>query len=112
MKKSICIMAVLAILANLHAQTRRIAHRSHGGARNERYDGKDGNFGLPYDSPRLVKIHLESGKDTIVTENDSLFLRQYPSDSMRTLQVNPEPKKEIHRINQVGNVAVRMVSEG
>lgn len=42
---------------------------------------------------------------------DSLT-RPYPADSMRTLYINPVPKKEIRAINDAGNVGGRMVSDG
>jgi hypothetical protein len=109
MKKMVWVIAAMAVLASVDAQTRRIAHRSHGGANHERYDGKDGNFGLPPNYPRMVKVHLESGKDTIVPHTDSLA-RPYYLDSLRTLYRMPEPKKEIHNIHEAGNAAGKVLS--
>jgi hypothetical protein len=78
MKKIVLLLAIIAVTTSVHAQTRRIAHRSHGGTKHEKYDGRDGNYG----NPPMIKVHLESGKDTLVDWGDSLAQPPVP-DTIR-----------------------------
>lgn len=46
-KKLIFVLAFIVIAGTANAQTRRIAHRSHGGSMHDRYENVDGNYGIP-----------------------------------------------------------------
>lgn len=71
-------------------------------------DGTNGNYGIPYNEKRYVIIHLESGRDTAVFEDDSLA-RPYYADSVRRKYKMPDQKKKIHGIGQMGKVSGRLV---
>jgi hypothetical protein len=91
------------------AQTRRIAHRAHHGAKTERYDDNDGSYGKVM--PRKVKVHLESGRDTMVYEWDSIANPNYRYWELDTVpqQNNRKPGTNTkENIRQMGKVAGRM----
>jgi hypothetical protein len=73
--KTLITILCLTFCVAVHSQTRRIAHRFHSGADHARYDGRDGNYGEPYD-PKIL-IHLESGRDTLVDYWDTLANPNY-----------------------------------
>lgn len=108
MKTTVCIVALLFSVA-LCAQTRRIAHRAHHGTKTERYDDNDGSYGKVM--PRKVKVHLESGRDTMVYEWDSIANPNYRYWELDTTpraqfrQHDPKPKEDIR---EMGKVAGRM----
>lgn len=92
-----------------YAQTRRIAHRAHHGAKTERYDDNDGSYGKVM--PRKVKVHLESGRDTMVYEWDSIAnpnYRYWELDSTPRAQFRPYDSKPKEDIREMGKVAGRM----
>lgn len=104
MKHIFGIIVLCWLSTAVSAQTRRIAHRSHGGSENERYDNRDGNYGDI--RPRLVRVHLESGRDTMVEYWDSLarpyYLDTIPHNQSRgTLPIND--------IYHIGHIAGRLV---
>lgn len=100
-----CILLILCLASvTANAQTRRIAHRSHGGSNSERYDNVDGNYGDI--RPRLIKVHLESGRDTFVNYWDSLARPYYLDTIPRGMN---HGTLLIQNIHQVGHVAGRMV---
>lgn len=88
------------------AQTRRIAHRSHSGAKHERYDGTEGSYGKV--APRKVKVHLETGRDTMVYSWDSLA-RPYFLDTIRQKSYEEVGHKKIETAKEIGHVAGKLV---
>jgi hypothetical protein len=102
---------LLAFICTLSfAQTRRIAHRAHSGAKQERYDGRDGNYGDPY-IPQMVQVHLESGRDTLVEFWDSLanpeYLRQV--DTTPRAIIYPRDKRPKQDIREMGAITHRLI---
>ena len=107
------LVILLAISFAANAQTKRIAHRSHGGTNTERYDGIDGNYGLPSHPPPppMVKVHMESGRDTFVSLYDSLARPIY-MDSLQQRQnrkLKMQQLKPMKKISQVGNVTGKLL---
>lgn len=99
MFRIVLMIFLLCTSVAVSAQTRRIAHRAHSGANTERYDGRDGNYGDPY-IPTHVKVHLESGRDTMVWEYDSIA-RPYFYDTLPHASIRPvdrNPKADIREI--------------
>jgi hypothetical protein len=89
-----------------YAQTKRIAHRSHSGARNEKCDAVDGSYGKVM--PRKIKVHLESGRDTMVNPWDSLA-RPYYLDTLRQPSFQEFGQKPIETVKEIGHIAGRLV---
>lgn len=111
MKSFLILFGLCALTIQLSAQTRRIAHRSHGGTMFARYDNVDGNYGIPYHIPPprpMVKIHLESGKDTIVSMDDSLARANYNTDTAKKVYKPVDQKKKIRKVNEMGNVGGKL----
>lgn len=69
------IAALVCLVVNAEAQTRRIAHRFHSGSDHARYESGDGSYGGPYIpmkyTIKLDTIHDESGKDSVIRVMDS-----------------------------------------
>jgi hypothetical protein len=109
MKVSVTIL-FLALCMGLGAQTRRIAYRFHSGADHARYDGRDGNYGDPFD-PR-IRIHLESGRDTIVDYWDTLANPKYLHyiDSFPRAMIYPRMGRQ-EDIRDMGSVTHRLTTK-
>ncbi|HTF05065.1 MAG TPA: hypothetical protein VK826_13650 [Bacteroidia bacterium] len=105
MKTIFGFILVFAFAVGAHAQTKRIAHRSHSGAKHEKYDDGDGEYGRI--APSKIKIHLESGKDTVVYPWDSLA-RPYYLDTLRPHRIEKQVK-EMEDIDQFGQVTGKMI---
>ncbi len=94
------------------AQTRRIAHRAHSGANSERYRDGDGSYGWD-PSFEMVKIHLESGRDTMVYAWDSLAQPHYLNvDTTPRAQFYPRDNSPKEHIREMGNVTHRLIVKG
>lgn len=109
--KSIFTIALLIAAVTISAQTRRIAHRSHSGAKTERYTKGEGSYGY---FPQKVNVHMESGKDTIVYEWDSLANPQYPiyADTTPRAQFGPRSLEPKDDISKMGLVTGRLIVHG
>lgn len=105
MKATFTFLFVLVVTISF-AQTKRIAHRSHSGKNSESYVSTLGSYGRV--APRKVKVHLESGKDTMVYEWDSLARPYYlnPDWQPKSDEVG---KKPIENAKEVGHVAGKLV---
>ncbi|HTF05066.1 MAG TPA: hypothetical protein VK826_13655 [Bacteroidia bacterium] len=106
MKKIVLLLVVLAMTAGVHAQTRRIAHRSHGGAKHEKYDGHDGNYGNPPEMTRQRMLILQP--DTI---GDSIVWRAVGDTLLRTdsLRINQhQPENNIDDVSELGKVCSKI----
>ncbi len=103
--KSTFTFFLLLICTLSFAQTRRIAHRAHSGAKHARFDDNDGSYGRV--APRKVKVHLESGRDTMVYEWDSIASPNYHYWELdTTAQINirpidPQPKQYIREMGEI-----------
>ncbi len=106
MKTIFSLLLILTITISF-AQTRRIAHRAHSGAKHERYDGHDGNYGY-FPTPQKVYVHLESGRDTLVYEWDTLASPNYYLDTAPRPNYRPIDKRAKEDIREMGKVTGRM----
>jgi hypothetical protein len=110
MRTALTFVFLLVFVAGF-AQTRRIEHRAHSGKGSARYVSTDGSYGRV--APRKVKVHLESGRDTMVYTWDSLARPQYNiyADTMPRAQFGPrnvEPKTDIREMGMVtGRVIIK-----
>ena len=73
MKKIVAFLFVAGMISSVYAQTRRIAHRSHGGTVHEAYDHTDRSYGEidPFYGSRITWIMVVQG-DSIVWKLDTL----------------------------------------
>jgi hypothetical protein len=77
MKSAVALFVCCVISFSAESQTRRIAHRSHGGSFHERYDNRDGNYGAV--DPRLHvlrrtdTIRTVNGRDSVVRLRDTII---------------------------------------
>jgi hypothetical protein len=106
MKKIVLLLVILTVTAGAHAQTRRIAHRSHSGAKHEKYDGRDGNYGNPPQMTQQRMLILQP--DTI---GDSIVWRFVGDtvprlDSLRINQYQPEDN--IDEVSELGKVCSKI----
>ena len=76
MKKIALLLFFTGVAVCLAAQTRRIAHRSHGGGMHSSYGWEGSTYGNPVIDLR-VRIRLDSLHDTLVDPWDSLALKMY-----------------------------------
>ena len=104
--KTIFTFIFILLVTISFAQTKRIAHRSHSGKKNENYETTEGSYGKV--APRKVKVHLESGKDTMVYEWDSLARPYYVNPNWQP-KSNEVGKKPIENVKEVGHVAGKLV---
>jgi hypothetical protein len=65
MLKELCLGAFLLLSMSTMAQTKRIAHRSHGGGNRHFTPGGEGNWGLPSDNEEKKKLKPAKTVDTI-----------------------------------------------
>lgn len=108
--KAITATFLILICVPGYSQTRRIGSRSHAASMYQHGDAADGNYGIyPTESKRYVIIHLESGRDTAVTEDDSLAHPFY-ADSLNKKFRMPDQKKKIHGIGQLGQVTGKLIT--
>ena len=101
-------LAGLFLATAAGAQTRRIAHRSHSGHVHSTYVWSGSNYGDPVEIHR-VKIHLESGRDTIVYAWDSLAMPRYSADTTPRAQFGPRHFKPMRDIRELGMVTGRII---
>lgn len=90
------------------AQTRRIALRAHSGAKTERYAKGEGNYGY---FPQKVKVHLESGRDTMVYDWDSLANPHYDIyvDTAPRAQFGPRDVSPREDIREMGKLTGKLI---
>ena len=100
-------VTVIAVCA--HAQTRRISERSHGATLHAKSDGGESSYGIPYHHPKMVRIHLESGRDTLVTVDDSLARARFAQDTVRRNYKMPDQKRKIHHVSEAGMATGRII---
>lgn len=102
-------LVLLLTVTAAGAQTRRIAHRSHSGAKTERYLSGDGSYGY---LPRKVIVHLESGKDTAVWDWDSLAHPKYKyyMDTTPRANIRPKDTRRKEDIREMGAMAGKMTA--
>lgn len=105
MKTAFTFLFILSVTISF-AQTKRIAHRSHSGKKNESYGTTEGSYGKV--APRKVQVHLESGKDTMVYPWDSLA-RPYYLDKNGQPKYNEVGHKPIETAKEIGHVAGKLV---
>lgn len=88
------------------AQTRRIAHRAHGGSKTEQYDGRDGNYGGPYIPmryvPKVDTVYVVTGKDSVVKLVDSSY---YELDTTNLHQ--PRSYQPLEDVREYGKICSR-----
>jgi hypothetical protein len=107
MKKVVLSVFILVLALGSNAQTRRIAHRAHSGARSEAYDGRDGSYGeipAPRVRPQSERVVLKT--DTVKTKSgsDSIFYfwDTLPDASVpRYNEFRPMP---VHRLRDIGTI--------
>ncbi len=104
--KTIFTFVFMLTVAIGFAQTNRIAHRSHSGKKNSTYSSTEGSYGKV--APRKVKVHLESGKDTMVYPWDSIA-RPYYLDKDGQPKYNEVGHKPIETAKEIGHVAGKLV---
>jgi hypothetical protein len=104
--KTIFTLIFISVTVISFAQTKRIAHRSHSGRNSESYISTLGSYGKV--APRKVKVHLESGRDTMVYEWDSLARPYYLRLDLQPKE-NEVGKKPIENAKEVGHVAGKLV---
>lgn len=113
MKRFFLLAALLFVAFTVDAQTRRIAHRSHSGAKNESYRKGEGSYGY---FPQKVTVHMESGRDTVVYEWDSLanpnYKRDIYVDTAPRAQFGPRSFAPKEKIREMGTVTGRLVVSG
>lgn len=108
--KTVFTFALLVLVLTLTGQTRRIAHRAHSGANHARYDENDGSYGKVM--PRKVKVHLESGRDTMVYEWDSIASpnhRYWELDTTSKINLHPIDPQPKHYIREMGEITHRLI---
>jgi hypothetical protein len=110
MKATFSLLLIFA-LTNCFAQTRRIAHRAHSGSNTERYVKGDGNYGY-YPPPQKVTVHLESGRDSLVYEWDTLANPRFYLDTVPHPNYRPIDKRPKEDIRQMGKVTGRLILTG
>lgn len=104
--RTIFTLAFMLMVTIIFAQTKRIAHRAHSGKNSESYVSSLGSYGRV--APRKVKVHLESGRDTMVYEWDSLARPYYIHVDLQPKE-NEVGKKPIENAKEVGHVAGKLV---
>lgn len=106
--RALFIIALLITAVTLNAQTRRIAQRSHGGATTARYEKGTGSYGyFP-----MVTVHLESGKDTMVNEWDSLANPRYlQADTTPRAMFYPRDTTPKQNIREMGSITHKLIGK-
>lgn len=99
---------VLLMAVTVNAQTRRIAQRSHSGATTARYEKATGSYGyFP-----MVTVHLESGKDTMVNEWDSLANPRYMhTDTAPRAMFYPRDTTPKQNIREMGAITHKLIGK-
>ena len=106
MKTIFSFILAFAFAVGVHAQTKRIAHRSHGGSKHEKYDGRDGNYGNPPEMTRQRMLILQP--DTI---GDSIVWRVVGDTLLRpdSLRINQhQPERNIDDVSELGKVCSKI----
>ncbi len=111
MSKKTFIILFLTVCVGLNAQTRRIAHRAHSGADSKRYVANCGSFGaIP--EMKKVKVHLESGRDTMVNQWDSLARPYYfYFDTLPRAQFYPKDLTPKEDIREMGTLTHKLIAK-
>jgi hypothetical protein len=93
----------------LGAQTRRIAHRSHSGSDQKHYASTRSSYGYVPEY-RMVKVHLESGTDTMVYAWDSLAQPYYHFlDTIPRAQFYPRDLSPKENIREMGSMTHKLI---
>jgi hypothetical protein len=105
------VLFLVVLMSHVNAQTRRIAHRVHSGSSNERYNGVDGNYGDPYPYPQMIKVHLESGRDTLVEMWDTIVSPKYLHyiDTTPRAMIYPRDTRPKQDIREMGVITHRLI---
>jgi hypothetical protein len=98
------IAALIFISFETEAQTRRIAHRFHSGADGKKYQDVSSSYGIPMpQKPQKTipifwydTIHMEDGRDSIVSRMDTLRLTPTP-------RRNQTRNQNVSSVNQLGS---------
>ena len=85
----VALLTVLSMISGVHAQTRRIAHRSHGGTANETYDHTDRSYGEIDPFVSRVTWVMVVRNDSIVWKLDTLYTMQGSAYPVMPLQYHP-----------------------
>lgn len=107
--KALFIIALTIVCVTGFAQTRRIEQRSHSGVGSARYYSAEGSYGRV--APRKVRVHLESGRDTMVYAWDSLARPSYDiyADTTPRAQFGPRTMEPKNDIKEMGMVTGRII---
>ena len=107
--KALLTLVLVLVCASGFTQTRRIEHRSHSGVGSARYVSAEGSYGRV--APRKVKVHLESGRDTMVYTWDSLARPSYDihADTTPRGQFGPRTTEPKNDIREMGMVTGRII---
>lgn len=106
--RALFIVVLLIAAVPLNAQTRRIAQRSHSAATTVCYEKGTGSYGyFP-----MVTVHLESGKDTMVDEWDSLANPRYIQvDTTPRAMFYPRDTTPKQDIREMGTITHKLIGK-